>query len=93
MLIKQEPITTQKLDSLDFWPIANSVLYKGKSTILPLFSSPEVLSFASDEAKLSSKNFSKNSNRDDSGVSLPVFPSRTYLKLHDISVARWLNRS
>ena len=28
----------------------------------------------------------KNSNLDDSGVSLPVFPSRTNLKLHNISV-------
>ena len=27
-----------------------------------------------------------NSNLDDSGVSLPVFPSRTNLKLHNISV-------
>ena len=32
------------------------------------------------------KNFSKNSNLDDSGISLPVFPSRTNLKLHNISV-------
>ena len=27
-----------------------------------------------------------NSNPDDSGISLPVFPSRTNLKLHNISV-------
>ena len=27
-----------------------------------------------------------NSNLDDSGISLPVFPSRTNLKLHNISV-------
>ena len=32
------------------------------------------------------KNFSKNSNLDDSGISLPVFPSRTNLKLHNISI-------
>ena len=32
------------------------------------------------------ENFSLNSNLDDSGVSLPVFPSRTNLKLHNISV-------
>ena len=30
--------------------------------------------------------FSKNSNLDDSGISLPVFPSRTNLKLYNISV-------
>ena len=41
---------------------------------------------ASDKAKLFAENFLKNSNLDDSGVSLPVFPSRTNLKLHNISV-------
>ena len=45
-----------------------------------------MLSSASDKAKLLVKNFSKNSNLDDSGVSLPVFPSRTNFKLHNISV-------
>ena len=35
---------------------------------------------------LNSKFFSKSSNIDDSGISLPVFPSRTNLKLHNISV-------
>ena len=33
------------------------------------------------------ENFSKNSNLDDSGISLPVFLSRTNLKLHNISVS------
>ena len=41
-----------------------------------------MLSSASDKAKLFAENFSKNSNLDDSGISLPVFPSRTNLKLH-----------
>ena len=45
-----------------------------------------MLSSASDKAKLFAENFSKNSNLDDSGISLPVFPSRTNLKLHTISV-------
>ena len=35
---------------------------------------------------LSSASDSKNSNLDDSGISLPVFPSRTHLKLHNISL-------
>ena len=35
---------------------------------------------------LFAKTFSKNSNLDDSGISLPVFSSRTNLKLHKISV-------
>ena len=41
---------------------------------------------ASDKAKLFAENFSKNSNLDDSGIFLPIFPSRTNLKLHNISV-------
>ena len=45
-----------------------------------------MLSSASDKAKLFPDNFSLNSNLPDSGVSLPVFPSRTNLKLHNISV-------
>ena len=74
--------------------IANSVLNKGKSAIPPLFNGLEVLPSASDKAKLLRKNFSKNSNLDDSGISLPVLPSRTNLKLHNISeLPRWLKRS
>ena len=83
----KESITSQKLGSRDFWRIANSVLNKGKSAIPPLFNGPKVLSSASDNAKLFAKNFSKSSNLDDSGISLPVFPSRTNLKLHNISIA------
>ena len=45
-----------------------------------------MLSSASDKAKLLAENFSWNSNLDDSGISLPAFPSRTSLKLHNISV-------
>ena len=45
-----------------------------------------MLSSASDKAKLFAENSSKNSNLDDSGISLPVFPSRTNLELHNISV-------
>ena len=81
MLLKQESITSQKLGFQDFWQIADSVLKKSKSAIPPLFSGPEVLSSAFDKAKLFAKDFSKNSNLDDSGISLPVFPSRTNLKL------------
>ena len=82
----KESITSQKLGSHDFCRIADSVLNKGKSAILPLFNDLEELSSASDKAKLFPENFSKNSNLDDSGISLPVFLSRTNLKLHDISV-------
>ena len=34
----KESITFQKLDSWDFWQIANSVFSKGKSAIPPVFS-------------------------------------------------------
>ena len=70
--------------SQDFWQI--SVLSKGKSPTASIFNSLEVLSSAADKAKFFAENFSKNSNLDDSGISLPVFPSRTNLKLHNISV-------
>ena len=64
----------------------HSVLNKAKSAKPPVFNNPELLSSTSDKAKLFAENFSKNSNLDDSGISLPVFPSRTNLKLHNISV-------
>ena len=73
MLTKQKSITSQKFGSQDFCGIANSVLNKGKSAIPALFNELEVLSSASDKAKLFAENFSKNSNLDDSGISLPVF--------------------
>ena len=83
----KQSITSQKLGPGDFLRIANNVLNRGKSAIPPLFNGPELLSSASDKAKLLAENFSKNSNLDDSGISLPVFPSRTNLKLHNISAA------
>ena len=82
----KESITSQKLGTRDFWWIANSVLSKDKSAIPPLINAAEVLSSASDKAKLLSKNFSKNFNLAESGISLHVFPSRPNLKLHNISV-------
>ena len=69
ILLKKESITSQKLGSQDFWRIANNVLNKGKSAIPPLFNCPDVLSSAYDKAKLFAKNFPKNSNLDDLGIS------------------------
>ena len=77
---------TTKAKEWDFWRIANSVLSKGKSAIPNLFNGPEVLPSASDKAKLLAKVFSNNSNLDNCGISSPVFPSRTNLKLHNISI-------
>ena len=82
----KESILSQKLSSRDFWRIANNVLNKGKSAIPPLFNGPAVLSSASNIAKLFPENFFKNSNLDNSGIFLRVFPFRTNLKLHNISV-------
>ena len=82
----KDSMTSQKLGSRDFWRIANSVLDKGKSAIPPLFNRLAMLSSASNKAKLFAKNFSKNFNLDYSGLSLPVFPSRTNLKLRNISI-------
>ena len=53
----KKSITSQKLGSRDFWQIANSVLNKGKSAIALLFNGPELLSSASDKAKLFAENF------------------------------------
>ena len=66
----KESSASKKLDFLDFWQIANSVLNKGKSAIPQLFNRRKVLSSASDKAKLFAKNFSMNSNLDDSGIYL-----------------------
>ena len=62
------------------------------STKVNLFYDLEVLSSASDKAELFPVNFSKNPNLDYSGISLPVFPSITNLKLRNISVTRRMVR-
>ena len=69
----KESITSHNLGFQDFWRIANSVFNKCRSVIPTLFNDLEVLSSASDKAKLFPKNFSRNSNFDDSTISLPVF--------------------
>ena len=45
-----------------------------------------MLSSASYTTKFFAENFSRNSNLDDSGIFLPVSPSTTNLKLHNISI-------
>ena len=69
------------------WQIPDSVLInKHKSAIPPLFNGSDMLSSVSDKVKLLAKNFSKNSYLDDLGIYLPVFPSGTNLRLHNISI-------
>ena len=89
----KEFITSQKLGPRDFRRITNSVLNKGESAIPPLFHGPDMLSSASDKAKLFAENFFKISNPYDSGISLPVFLCRTNLKQHISVTPRWLERS
>ena len=47
---------------------------------------------AYDKKKLLAEHFFKNSNLDDSGISLPAFASGTNMKLHNISVTPKLVR-
>ena len=75
----KEFINSQKRGSRDIGRIASCVLNKGKSAMPPLFNGSGVL------LRLFAENFYKNSNLDDSGISLPVFSSRTNLKLDNIS--------
>ena len=74
----KEFISSRKLGSLEFWRNTNSVLKKGKSAIHPLLNGMDIPS-ASNKEKLVPDNFSK-SNLVNSGIILPAFSSRTYLK-------------
>ena len=64
------------------------IVFLRKANLLtpPLFNNPKELSSSSPKTNLFAKNFSKDFNLDDSGISLSVFPSRTNQKLHNISV-------
>ena len=66
--------------------LANSVIiFLSQMTLLRWL--PYLLLFSAyDKAKLYAKNILKDSNLDDLGISLPVFLSRTNLKLHNVSV-------
>ena len=77
-------ITSQKLGFRDFWQI-NGVLNKGKSAIPPI-QQPEVLSSTSDKAKLFAKTFLRTLILMTQVSLYLFFPSRTHLKLHNISV-------
>ena len=70
MLTKQEFISSQKLCFPDFFKNANTVLNEGRPVIPPLLNDGELLSSGFDKTKLFAKNFSKNSNLHDSGISL-----------------------
>ena len=84
MLIKQKiPLLLRNLALETFGELL--IVSSAKVNLLYLNGS-EGLSSASDKTKLFGENISKNSNLDDSGISLPLFPSTTDFKLHNISV-------
>ena len=68
-------IASQKLDTRNFWRIANSVLNKDSSAIRLLFGCCRLYLI---------KQHCFDSYLDDSGTPLPVFSSRTNLKLRNI---------
>ena len=87
MLIKQKSLSLPgNLAAWSFGKLLVAFSTKVNLLLHPLFNGPKVLSSVSDKAELFAKNFSKNSNLDDSCISLPAFPSTTHLKLHNISV-------
>ena len=88
----KESITFQKLGSSDLWWMDNIVLNnEGKSDKPPIFKNLEVLSFASDKAKLFAKNFSKNSNLNDSGIFLLKMVQKVIANLVGRSHWRYIN--
>ena len=64
---------------------------KGKSDKPPIFKNLEVLSSASDKAKLFAKNFSKNSNLNDSGIFSPKMVQKVIANLVGRSHWRYIN--
>ena len=86
---RKESIPSQKLAYGDFQGIANSALNRNKYAITPLFNGLQILSSASHKAKMFAKTFLRTlilMCLEIRGASLPAFPSRTNLKLYNISV-------
>ena len=74
----RESIASQKLGTKDFWRIVNSVLKRNKSSLPAIrVSSDRLATTSAEKAEILCQAFAKNSSLDDSGHSLPTFPSRT----------------
>ena len=87
MLIKQKSLSFPRNVAIVTYgelPVVFST--KINSAIPPQFNSLDVLSSASDKAKLFAENFYRNSSLDNLGISLSVFPPGTTLKLRNIFV-------
>ena len=83
--LKSVPLP-RNLALVNFGEMLIVFLFQDKSAIPLLFNASEVLPSASNKAKLFHENFSKNSDLDGTGISLPAFPFRTNLKLYNISI-------
>ena len=83
MLIKQESLSLRRNLALGTFGKLLIVFSTKVNLLYPLCSTAGRFCL---QHQIKHENFPKNSNLDDSGISLPVFPSRTNLKLHNISV-------
>ena len=86
MLLKQKNPSLPRNLVLETFGELLTVFSTKVNPIPSLFNTPEVLLSASDKVKLFAKSFSENSNLDDSGIFSPLFPPRTNLKPHNISL-------
>ena len=77
LLMKQKSSSLPRNLTLRTSGILLIIVFSTKVHLLYFLYSTEMLSSASDKAKLFAKNLSKNSNLDNLGISLTVFPSRT----------------
>ena len=86
MLLKQKSLSLPRNLALGTFCELLIVFWTKVNLLYLLYSTDQRCFFsASDKAKWFAENFSKNSNLDDPGISLPVFSSRTNLKLYSIS--------
>ena len=82
----QSRIENERLGSREFWKITNKVLNRGKTSVGPtVINGPELLSSASDKAKLFATNIAANSTLD-VGHPLPSFPACTTNLLSEFSI-------
>ena len=82
MLLKQKSLSFPRNSGLGSFGEFLIVFSTKVNLLYHLYFAVRVWSSASNKPKLFAKNVSKNSNLDDLGISLPVFPSRTDQKLH-----------
>ena len=85
MLIKQKSLSPRRNLALRTFEKLPTVLLTKVNRLYLLYSTAQRC-YLLHKAKFFTEKFPKNSNLDDSGISLPVFLSRTNQKLHNIYV-------